>query len=453
MSTTTRKVKGKQLAKNKTSEDRKSSTSTSGDYNKERNEENEGEMCIKCSKDLSDGCKSMECDLCHQWVCIQCLEIPETVFDTLQTNPTLVQTLMVSCKECKSTIPTLKSINQKIDDNRTSSEDRLDKIGDKLQQMESNIRKTIKDSVKSEVKKQVESAIKDKCEELDTKMDYRLAKIEKRMDTLEKSKNSESGKSVDAKELNNKIEEAVQRVTEETREIEKRKLNIMIFKLKESTNPDLQERIKYDTEHFLKVAKLITKIKKKHMTVKDARRIGKQGENPRPLRVTLEDRNLRHRILNEPRTELEKFDLYKNVILAPDRTPGQRKRYKELKQELNKRKVEGEDDLIIKQNKIIKKPRTDKADHTQENQAETVETVDGNNPEGEEDQREQAESLDQTMDHDTDEVSNSEDEGSSGIDRSEATNTTEQGEAVRHSGGQNPSNHSFRKEKQTKDKT
>ena len=140
----------------------------------------------------------------------------------------------------------------------------------------------------------------------------------------------------------------------EKMEIERRSKNVMVFQLAESVKLDVQARIQDDITSFKKVIKRFTNMELEDIQVEKAIRIGKKGgESPRPLKVILENKEVKAKISKITKDTVVNTE-FEHVRFAPDRTPTQRLKNKRLKEELFMRKSKGEDNLMIRNGKIIK---------------------------------------------------------------------------------------------------
>ncbi|KAJ2952171.1 hypothetical protein O0L34_g4450 [Tuta absoluta] len=135
-------------------------------------------------------------------------------------------------------------------------------------------------------------------------------------------------------------ESAIQEISERAN----RSTNIIMYDLPESTSDIAEDRKTHDIAECTKV---ITKITNKaDCTRIKAFRLGAPksdaGAAPRPLKVIMNSKNEALDILRN------KHKLQKPSSIAADLTPMQREYLKYLREELEKRKSEGEKDLTIK---------------------------------------------------------------------------------------------------------
>ncbi len=99
--------------------------------------------------------------------------------------------------------------------------------------------------------------------------------------------------------------------------------------------------------------------------VKQVIRIGNHDEkrpldNPRPLRVTVEDEGKRSvTLFRAKELKTADSDEIKAVFIAPDRTKKERDRSEVLREELKRRKEKGEVDLIIRRGRLVQNRKVD----------------------------------------------------------------------------------------------
>ena len=201
------------------------------------------------------------------------------------------------------------------------------------------------------------------------KMDDKLDKVLNKLD--EKCSREEVVQIVDEKisesidkNIEKKIEEKFNEFVKEKKNMEDRRRNLMFFHVPECQSPEIDVRIEADKKS---VENLLIKIREDFdspLSIVRPRRMGEQAENVvRPLRVTFESEQVVSGILKEAKNIKELQDLHpddeylKEIVIAPDLTPMQRKKRNELVETLNKRKAKGEKDLKIFRGKIVKKPK------------------------------------------------------------------------------------------------
>jgi hypothetical protein len=177
-----------------------------------------------------------------------------------------------------------------------------------------------------------------------------------RMESIEKGLMGEK--------LEEKIEEVVDRklaeMLQEQMEVEKRKCNLVIWNLKESTKLEIEDKKKDD---LTAVKSLLSKVVQlEEGDVVEPIRLGKGtqlGTRPRLLRVTLKSEEKKKEILKKaPDLNKNVRDQAKRIFINPDYTQKQREQQKKLREEKKRRTDEGEQNLAIRNGKIVQvKPR------------------------------------------------------------------------------------------------
>ena len=176
-----------------------------------------------------------------------------------------------------------------------------------------------------------------------------VATLSNRLENIEKNLLGEN--------LEEKIEEVVDRklaeAMNEQREVERRKKNLIIVNLKESSKTDIKERIQEDLSAAKKLLGKLVYLEDDDIT--DPIRLGKEGGNkPRLMRVTIKTEKKKQEIHKKaPELNREVRDKDKRVFVNPDYTKKERETHKMLRDEMKKRIENGEQNLAIRQGKIV----------------------------------------------------------------------------------------------------
>jgi hypothetical protein len=164
--------------------------------------------------------------------------------------------------------------------------------------------------------------------------------------------------------LEEKIEEVVDRklaeLWEEQVEVEKRKCNLVIWNLKESAKTEIEEKKRDDLAAVKLLLSKVVEIEEGEVV--EPVRLGKGtqvGTRPRMLRVTVKSEDKKKEILRKaPELNANIRDQAKRVYINPDYTQKQREQQKKLRDEKKRRTDAGEQNLAIRNGKIVQlKPR------------------------------------------------------------------------------------------------
>ena len=141
---------------------------------------------------------------------------------------------------------------------------------------------------------------------------------------------------------------------DELRKRENKRLNVVLYRVPESSNPN--ETVAYQ-EDMLKLKDVLFEregFKPEH--VKRAHRIGqKSGEKVRPIRIIFTDETTRTNVLSMTNLTYKQNSETVKLYTAEDRTRMQLQHYNMLFQELKIRRETGESDLMIRNGSIVQK--------------------------------------------------------------------------------------------------
>ena len=206
------------------------------------------------------------------------------------------------------------------------------------------------------------------CEGCENKVDEaleKLASIEAQTSVL-KSDMSEVKEKISnlEKAVKQQIDNTVHEAIEEKREIEHRKMNLIVYGLTEPEKPD--STTAWDTETMIEadtatISTLITSELGVGLSpnkgIAAARRLGmKKVGKPRPLRITFNDIVVKRDVLRNS-MKLRQVTAHKYVYINPDLTPKQRKAELELVNEMWKQREELGKKVIIKKGELVEVDR------------------------------------------------------------------------------------------------
>ena len=188
----------------------------------------------------------------------------------------------------------------------------------------------------------------DKIKELDV----RMKTVEDRLEAIEQNVGKKSESLVQQK-----FDEWVL----EREELEKRKTNVILHKVKE---PDVsltnEQKKQEDPRALLKVGSEIG-VNLEAKDIKNIYRIGKRSGEDSPTRnrlmcVVFSDQKGKDEILRNARHLKDSTDeALKDIFITPDLTQKQREQDKQLREELRRRRENGEQDLVIRRGRIVKR--------------------------------------------------------------------------------------------------
>ena len=277
-------------------------SSSKGKGNVPKGTKNPPWSCLGCDNAIDDGDETIECHACKNWCHRQCSELSEAQFAVLARGG---ESVLWQCGNC------IEKVTNGESPNASRTEAKLDVIMKMFQEM---------------------------------------------ITRMEKLEGMQNGKSTD-----DKIEDAVERkmtlIVEEAREKDKRKQNIIIANLPESTEVMLEERKREDRVRVRVLVSKITDVP--GADIDEPMRLGQMqiGYNARPrlLRMVVRTDDAKQKIMKNVYSLNEGIPFDKRVYINNDCTPLERENYKALKAEMARRVEGGEKDLIIRNMKIVKR--------------------------------------------------------------------------------------------------
>ena len=274
--------------------------------------------CGKCDINFKrSNDPAIECDCCKQWYHIPCTPVSNDIVKAItesNKDKKRKKGLKWFCELCDGTVSELLTNFQKYK------------------------------KVDIEIKK-----YKDEIEGKIQELDRRMAKCE-------------TG-NVNTENLVQRVETAEQRLEnnptisdlQEKQDIESRKNNLVFFGLPEVDSDDVEERL--ELEYSMIETALTDKTELDIEEVKDFFRLGKKSEDKkRPILMRFQSEETKMAVLKASRDLSLKIDDEEHKIhVSNDLTAKQRNYIKTLKEELKTRRDRGEEDLVIRGNKIVKK--------------------------------------------------------------------------------------------------
>jgi len=268
--------------------------------------------------------KVMGCGRCHLWFCTICLKMSDAVYDFFVSN----NGSHWYCSDCtdaaRNAVKVERTVEQECAKYLRSNAERMDRLEERLD----------------------EKADKKSYEEL-----------KKVVDGLQKTVNAlgQVERSTVSSPEQNKMD--VTEAINEYREREYRKCNIILHNVPESNKENGGERKADDIAWIEKLGNELQCT----IPVKEAIRLGKKRlVKPRLLKVVLDSVRAKRNILTETGKLRNGNEEYKNIYITPDQSLKEREANRLLRAELKRRTDGGEQNLVIKNGKIvIKAPAQD----------------------------------------------------------------------------------------------
>ena len=257
-------------------------------------------ICKECNEEAGEG--TICCDRCNGWFHRVCAGLDEEDFRVLSKPHKAINWL---CEDCNK--------------NKDKESKRFSNIEQKMEQL------------------------------IDMMTEFRGLK--KEFDDMKekfgKLENSLATKSKIDDKVEDMVDAKIQEALDEQRVKESKKLNLIVVNLRESSHTDIKEEKENDKKE---VEELIREIlPDESIGVYDPIRLGRRniGNRPRLLRVSVKDEKAKWSIIKNAHKLNQNNRRQHKIYINPDATQKEREEYKKLKEELERRKAEGETYLKI----------------------------------------------------------------------------------------------------------
>ena len=318
--------------------------------------------CKTCKKNKTEGVDpGVLCALCSEWVGLECTSYKPEIYAYLQKNQIEIDFF---CKECKGTIPELRNLleitkqQQKLQEDLDNHDTRITACEvevEKINQIEENAKDVSTRLATLEAKlidKETVATIAETCFK---KSDFPPITFQE-----VKKQQKETQMQLEATIISHKMER------EETVRREDNKKSLIVYGIKETHNDKIQQ-MKAD---FTTIKSLYSnKVELCSKDLLQVIRVGKEDSDKiRPIKLTFVDMQKRLEVLRNNKDlklygeNLNDCNLdfckeekdHAHIYVTTDKTKQQRKEENELRAELKRRK-QTEEDLIIRNGRIIKK--------------------------------------------------------------------------------------------------
>ena len=331
-----------------------------------------GETDVKCIKTCSNKSSNgkLQCYKCKEEFHYECLNMSGSSFKCITKAATLGSRW--HCETClNATTP--KSVFGKIPaaNNNQTSLVGLKELSKQLENVKNELKKEIraqkksyaqdKDELKREIREQKKSYAQVTKKSLDneTKRVNQMSSISKNLKIVSSSiatsietsnaitNINKSLKSVKAK-IDKKAEHESEKLSHELRA-----LNICVFNIPESDADSLEEQYKEDVKKFKEVISSHVTLEKED--VKAFFRIGRERQptKARPILLKLSNEDARLKLLKLRNLKFNDDTGEYDIYINPDRTKKEQDEHRKLLAELRERRSNGEENIIIKNGKII----------------------------------------------------------------------------------------------------
>ncbi len=327
----------------------------------------QAKTCAKCDKVFKAKDKSVHCGTCKLNFHAKCQQVSDRKYDILKEEGEDTMWLCLSCNQTtRGMVQNITSIQQRV----TAIEIEMSNKADKqdVQQLETRLNNFMQGA---------KNRLETKADKSDTEdLSQRVTSIEQKVNNAPVDKDTEElAKLLDVKlkeqeqiinERRSKTETSLTDAVKELEDRERRKNNIVVHNIAESTATEAEARKSYDEglvkELFKEHLKVDVKLKLDNNQRPMIRRLGKKTEGKsRSLKVTLLDDDVPKVLKNAKNLSFSSDENIKKIVVKPDLTPMQREEEQKLVKEKNEKNKEAltknePADWIIQRWKVVRRP-------------------------------------------------------------------------------------------------
>lgn len=287
------------------------------------------ERCKDCEISLDSQSKALTCDFCRKWVCTSCLDIPDDLYEVMSQNPS--SHLLATCKDCAAHTSSLHDMQKTL----SQVKDTQDKLNSQVSSFHSDL--------KSNITKIINETLSEKFNTLDDKIVQTRENISQEITT----------------KIESQVPTMVRDILKDEKEAEKRRPNLIIYNVQESTGSNMAERIVQDRLKIENFCNALTDLNMENL-IQNVIRLGKTAPTDktksRPIKVIFSTQETKFKVLSKsykiPTLKNESHRLMKITI---DRTPKEEELHKQMVAEIETRRAQGEEGLVIYRGAITKK--------------------------------------------------------------------------------------------------
>ena len=296
--------------------------------------------CNGCGMAVHDDTKALQCDRCaspDMWKCATCLHLSGDMYDLLVSDSSVP--LRWFCDSCEREVMTRNTGS-----NQTSGQndkiEQLISVTEKLMIRYETIEKKIEDKCDVSTATQLDmriSTLEEKMRKYDSELESRLVSIEDQLkmksDGPATEKMGENAIS-DEEMIKFVVQEELNRKTEEERDIESRKRNIIIYRVPEKKMENVADRKASDVTFVKDLLDGVFDVKVEEADIEKMYRLGRWTEDKcRPLLVAFKNGELKDHVMANLRNLKQPIPRFKGISVAHDLHPKEREEIKLLVEE------------------------------------------------------------------------------------------------------------------------
>ena len=295
--------------------------------------------CVACGIIISDDVKALQCDRCQSadlWKCADCLNLPPDMYDYLVSDSSCgLRWFCTTCDYHAMKIPTLAKTEDPKSDRLDSLLILIEKLLEKIASFEDKLNDKCNVGVVNQLDTKVKT-LEDRFVKHEVDITSKVALLENNISRQLDEKILESGlrcSNGPNTDLQQTVVQEVNRHIEEDKDLEKRKKNIVIYKIPEADTDNVAERNDNDLAFVMELLDSVFHIKPEHNLVERMFRLGRRDNSsttPRPLLLGFKDLEVKETVMSNLKNLKEGETRFQGISFSHDMSPKQRAAIKKL---------------------------------------------------------------------------------------------------------------------------
>ena len=296
--------------------------------------------CSACGIVISEDVKALQCDRCldgDKWKCAECLNLTADMYDHLVSDPQC--SLRWFCTACDKVAMDTKMGNN---DCQSDKIDSLITLVEKLLEKLAGVETRINEKCDVEVIAQLDSrlkALEDRSLQHEQEVAGKLSSIENKVKTELDAKvhmTASADLHQESSALQQRVQEVVNKKLEQDRDVEKRRKNIVIYRVPEVNTDSVTDRNESDLAFITELLDSVFGMKQDQYEITRIFRLGRRDESsdtPRPLLLELGSLDAKESVMSNLKKLKDAQAPFKGISLSHDLTPWQRAEIKKMVEE------------------------------------------------------------------------------------------------------------------------
>jgi hypothetical protein len=309
------------------------------------------EVC-GCGKRVEDVDNGLQCEICEFWFHTKCEKVSNETYKSIQDN----ESIHWFCKDCNKGAAKVLRMVSKLQERQEKLEEKFEEeLGKvkselaeikeksivKLEQRQERIEKDNED-LKEEMVRTNKVYASMVLEQKESMKEQSEIQEEKWMDALRniETKEPEVPEKLFSDIVKKHVDKTMETVTgdlidmkknlAEERDKESRRNNMIIYRVEESVAERAEARNADDQEYCKQLFKDVMGIDVRDDDMEKVFRLGRKGENKRPLMVQFGDRHVKNLIMESAQKLSQASEKYQGIGLSHDMTKSEREQCREL---------------------------------------------------------------------------------------------------------------------------